>query len=107
MPQLHPRFHSVVSKHADGYFEPQRILSKFTSETLHTYAYRGDLQKRIETLLLTPMDVFDKLLPLGSSEAIGKRRVRDIANETVEKEGKKERKLIEIMLLFRVHHSPE
>jgi len=44
------------------------------------------------------MDVFDKLLPLGSSEAIGKRRVRDIANETVEKEGKKERKLMESLL---------
>lgn len=112
MPDIHPRFHSTVSKDDDRYFElkpgPKKELSRFTNETLHTHVYRRDLKKRIETFLMTPINVFDKLWEvqissgtLGSSGAISKDKVQDIINNSDQDANK----LIESLLLFRCHHS--
>jgi len=117
MPDIHPRFHSTVSKDDDRYFElkpgtkkgvPAIQLSRYTSETLHTYVYREDLKKRIETLLMTPIDVFHKLWEvqisngtLGTSGAIDKTKVQDIRDNSSQNANK----LIETLLLFRCHHS--
>ena len=97
MPSRHPRFHSTVSKHDDRFFETHHIqdasdgnnnetnlkikaeLDKHVKETMHFSVYRDELRNRIENMLISPIEVEDKLWEclvsngqLGSSGAISK-----------------------------------
>ncbi len=100
IPNRHPRFHSTVSAHDDNYFEEthhnvasskdenepstqiKAELDRHASETMHYSVYREDLRNRLEHMLMTPIEVSDKLWEvkisnglLGSSGAISKTKV--------------------------------
>jgi len=113
--RLHPRYLSRVSKSDDRYFESivessdddiaplSQVMKNHVYETLHTSVYRKDLARRIEQLLMTPMEVQKKLWevqistgPLGSSGAIGQNLLPDLLSSG---------KDIESILLFRFHHA--
>lgn len=97
MPSRHPRFHSIVSKHDDRFFEEthhvkagatdndetnlqiKAELDRHASETMHFSVYREDLRNRIENMLTSPIEVAEKLWEvkissgaIGSSGAISK-----------------------------------
>ncbi|KAL7517552.1 hypothetical protein ACHAWX_002465 [Stephanocyclus meneghinianus] len=111
MPTRHPRFHSTVSTHDDRYFEEihhttadeqnTRIkaeLDRHAAETMHFSVYRDDLRYRLEHMLISPIEVSDKLWevkisngPLGSSGAISRAKVDAI----VQKIKNDERQLLE------------
>jgi len=107
----HPRFHSRVSHDDRGYFlqleDTINAVRAHVSEHLHTFAYRNDLKKRIESCLLEPMDLMDRLWevqissgPLGSSGAIGRAKV-----DASQKESVNSKPTTESVLLFRAHHA--
>mmetsp|Transcript_22056 Transcript_22056/g.46431 ORF Transcript_22056/g.46431 Transcript_22056/m.46431 type:complete len:687 (-) Transcript_22056:26-2086(-) len=99
IPNRHPRFHSTVSAHDDSYFEEthhgvaerdenesslqiKAELDRHASETMHYSVYREDLRNRLEHMLMTPIEVSDKLWEvkisnglLGSSGAISRTKV--------------------------------
>ncbi|KAL7531999.1 hypothetical protein ACHAWF_003983 [Thalassiosira exigua] len=108
MPGRHPRFHSRVCPLTRGHFEEtHRVhpgptgemeeqedgasleikaeLDRHVSETMHFSAYRDDLRNRLEHMLMSPLEVSDKLWevkisngPLGSSGAISRAKVDKI-----------------------------
>ena len=139
MYEKHPRFAYVVSRHRDGHFEPHNhnnrenhtesnnlnnhnveTDSKHFTESFHPILRRIDLRKRIESLLMEPIDVYNRLWEvqissgtLGSSGAVPLSTIRSKKGEimNVEKDGKdvedtaQQPPPIETLLLFRAHHS--
>ena len=159
MPSRHPRFHSTVSKHDDRFFEEthhvkasatrsetsdtsdggnnkeldlqiKAELDRHASETMHFSVYREDLRNRIENMLISPIEVSDKLWevkisngPIGSSGAISKVKAEAISTREQLSHEKNELKLqptkgrswkdavletqtpMESVLLFRSHHA--
>ncbi len=116
MPSRHPRFHSIVSKHDDRFFEEthhvkagttdndetnlqiKAELDRHASETMHFSVYREDLRNRIENMLTSPIEVAEKLWEvkissgaIGSSGAISK--VKSEAISTRQQESNKIRAL--------------
>jgi len=107
MPTRHPRFHSTVCPVTHGHFEEtHRIhpgegededestlqikadLDRHASETMHFSVYREDLRNRLEHMLMSPLEVSDKLWEvkisnglLGSSGAISHAKSDAIRNE--------------------------
>mmetsp|Transcript_27793 Transcript_27793/g.62309 ORF Transcript_27793/g.62309 Transcript_27793/m.62309 type:complete len:631 (-) Transcript_27793:61-1953(-) len=108
MPSRHPRFHSVVCEESkyfeekhnvkpgvedddETYLEIKAELDRHVFETLHYSVYRDDLRSRIEDMLMSPLQVKDKLWEvyisnglLGSSGGISKAKVDLIVQEDME-----------------------
>mmetsp|Transcript_25797 Transcript_25797/g.46551 ORF Transcript_25797/g.46551 Transcript_25797/m.46551 type:complete len:657 (+) Transcript_25797:131-2101(+) len=103
MPSRHPRFHSTVCPQQQYFEETHHVhpsssgmsgeedesslqikakLDRHASETMHFSVYRDDLRNRLEHMLMSPLEVSEKLWEvkisnglLGSSGAISRAKV--------------------------------